>query len=112
MEQETVGYLTDPVLNDVVQQLKREFPSMGETMLWGQLRTMAFKVTHSRIRHALREADPMYTALRWRGELTRRQPYSVPGPNSLWHIGKYTLTISQNALLLSWAIPCQTFAGQ
>lgn len=37
MEQEIVGYLTDPVLNDVVQQLKREFPSMGETMLWGAI---------------------------------------------------------------------------
>ena len=112
MEQEPVGHLTDLELNDVVQQLKREFPSMRETMLWWQLRTMGFRVTRSRVRHALRETDPMHTALRWRGELTRRQPYSEPGPNSLWHIGKYTLTLSQNALLLSWAMPCQTCAGQ
>ena len=66
MEQEPVGHLTDPELNDVVQQLKREFLSMGETMLWGHLRTMGFRVTCSRVRHALREADPMHTALRWR----------------------------------------------
>jgi len=33
--------------------------------------------------------DPLHTALRWRGNLTPRHPYSVAGPNSLWHIGKY-----------------------
>ena len=48
---------------------------------------MGFNVTRERIRQAVRENDPIHTALRWRGELVRRQPYSVPGPNSLWHIG-------------------------
>ena len=111
MEEEPVGNLTDPGLSGVVQQLKREFPSMGETMLWGQLRSMGFMITRSRVRHALREADPMHTALRWRGELTRRQPYSVPGPNSLWHTGKYILevgvvepTVTPHAFYSSWSL--------
>ena len=32
--------------------LKKEFPSMGGTMLWGQLRAMGFVVTRSRVRWA------------------------------------------------------------
>ena len=44
---------------------------------------------------AMRVTDPINTALRWR-EITPRRPYSVPRPNSLWHIGKlnnYTILI-------------------
>ena len=36
----------------------------------------------------MRVTDPINTALRWRGNLSNRRPYSVPGPNSLWHIGE------------------------
>ena len=86
MEEEPMGSMTDEELSDGVRDLK-EFPSMGGTILWGQLRAMGFVVTQSRVRWVLQEADPIHTALRWRGQLTRRQPYSVPGPNSLWHIG-------------------------
>ena len=35
-----------------------------------------------------RDRDPIGVALRWPAGATRRQPYSVAGPNSLWHIGK------------------------
>ena len=66
---------------------------MGETMLWGQLRSMGFCVTRTRVRSALREADPIHTALRWRGELTRRQPYSVPGPNSHRYVYTYKTSV-------------------
>lgn len=38
--------------------------------------------------NALRTADPLSAALRWPGGLTVRRPYSVAGPNSLWHIGE------------------------
>ena len=50
------------------------------------LGSLGFKVTRARVREAMRASDPINTALRWR-EITPRQPYSVPGPNSLWHIG-------------------------
>ena len=36
------------------------------------------------VSHAI---DPIGTSLRWHPRLLRR-PYSVPGPMSLWHIGK------------------------
>ena len=50
-------------------------------MVWGQLRSVGVQVTRERVRSALRQTDPLNTALRWRGSLTRRRAYSVPGPN-------------------------------
>ena len=60
---------------------------IGETIVLGRLRALGFQVTRERVRNALRQTDPLSSALRWKGNLTRRRPYSVPGPNSLWHIG-------------------------
>ena len=68
--------------------MRRDHPQYGETMAYGHLRSMGYRVTHSRLRQAIRASDPINTALRWSGGLTSRQPYSVPGPNSLWHIGE------------------------
>jgi hypothetical protein len=91
------GHITDGELREVLHQLRQELPSLGQTLIWGRLRSMGFNVTRGRIRQAVRENDPIHTALRWRGELVRRQPYSVPGPNSLWHIGMlYCLYCSPN----------------
>ena len=56
-------------------------------MVWGRLRSMGFNVTRERVRRAIRVTDPLYTAFCWRGDIIQRQPYSVPGPNSLWHLG-------------------------
>ena len=90
------GLLIDPTtsvsssdLISTVHAMRNEFPQMGETMVWGQLRSLGIQVTRERVRNALRQTDPLTTTLRWRGNLTRRRPYSVPGPNSLWHIGNY-----------------------
>ena len=80
--------ITDSELREVLRQLRQELPSLGQTLAWGRLRSMGFKVRRERLRQAMREIDPIHTALRWRGELVQRQPYSVPGPNSLWHIGE------------------------
>ena len=54
----------------------------------GRIRARGFHVSRQRLRRAIRTTDPLHTALRWRGDLTPRHPYSVAGPNSLWHIGK------------------------
>ncbi len=64
-----------------------ETPTIGVSMVTGRLRALGYKVSRDRIRKALRDADPLSSALRWTGGLTRRQPYCVAGPNSLWHIG-------------------------
>ena len=85
----TSGSPTDSELRIILNEIQRDQPALGETMIWGRFRSMGFHVTRSRLRQAIRESDdPLQRALRWRGELARRQPYSVPGPNSLWHIGR------------------------
>ena len=51
---------------------------LGESMTTGRLRGLGVKATR----------DPIVASLRQMGYLTQRRPYSVPGPNSLWHLGE------------------------
>ena len=83
--------INDAELRVVLSQLRRTFPELGEKMVIGHLRSLGYKVTRSHVRNAIRVTDPISVALRWQGNLTVRRPYSVPGPNSLWHIGMYVL---------------------
>ena len=79
------GNITDQQLHSVLRQLHREMPAVGVAITWGRLRSMGFTVRRERLRCTIREIDPLHSALRWRGDLTGRRPYSVAGPNSLWH---------------------------
>ena len=83
--------LSDNQLRTMIMQLRLEMPSIGETMLMGHFRSCGYKVTRERLRAAIHATDPINTTLRWKGNLHHRRPYSVPGPNSLWHIGKHIL---------------------
>lgn len=69
-------------------QMQEESLAMGEVLILGRLRARQLTVTRERVRRAIREIDPLSVALRGPRGLTARWPYSVPGPNSLWHIGK------------------------
>ena len=53
-----------------------------------------------RVRHAIQLSDPLNTPLRWGAGIVTRRPYSVPGPNSLWHIGKQLYYYSMHEVLL------------
>jgi len=75
-------------LTGIVQQLRHENPYCGEAMIMGRLRAMDIVVTRDRLRSVIRIIDPLNTALRWGANTTSRRPYSVPGPNSLWHLGE------------------------
>ena len=78
----------DNQLLHALREMRSDFPEMGEVMVLGRLRALGYRVTRERVRRAIRETDPLNTALRaTTGPLTRRV-YSVPGPNSLWHMGK------------------------
>jgi len=81
--------LNDQELYDYITRLRRELPQLGESMVFGRIRSEGYRVSRQRIRQAIRNTDPLNTALRWRGEEAFRRPYSVPGPNALWHIGMY-----------------------
>ena len=80
--------VTDQELENIFQVVRRENPNIGQTMTIGKLRSMGIRVSRTRVRSCMRAIDPISMALRWRGQLARRQPYSVPGPNSLWHLGE------------------------
>ena len=80
--------LSDSELHSIILHLQSDMAALGQTMVWGRLRSMGFCVTRERVRNAVHAVDPIETALRWRGQQIHRQPYRVPGPNSLWHLGK------------------------
>ena len=89
------GLLNDPTetiddsqLRMLLSHLRRSSPQLGETMMMGHLRSLGYNVPRARVCSAIRATDPINTALQWQGSITSRWPYSVPGPNSLWHIGK------------------------
>ena len=73
----------------MIRSIRQDMVFSGVSMTWGSLRAKGVKVT----RLALRTIDPIGVALRWPAGATRRQPYSVAGPNSLWHIGKLEWSI-------------------
>ena len=80
--------LSDADLLSTVRDIHTQFPSIGSSMVCGHIRARGYRVTRERVRSALRTVDPLSAALRWPGGLTVRRPYSVAGPNSLWHIGE------------------------
>ena len=81
MLQTVSGTLSDDELKLLLISIRKEHPSMEQTMVWGRLRSMGFNVARERVRQAIRHTDPLCTALRLN---------SVPGPNSLWHLGMLT----------------------
>ena len=78
--------LSDEALEYVILDIKESMPEIGERMTMGALRSRGIVVPRHRVRQILHKVDPISTALRWHSK-TKRKPYSVPGPNSLWHLG-------------------------
>jgi hypothetical protein len=81
--------LSDDELYHLVRVFRNDNPYVGESMTAGLLRSRGYHVTRSRIRAALRFNDPLGAALQWPGGAIKRRVYSVPGPNSLWHIDSH-----------------------
>ena len=81
--------MDDTELRSFISQLREEFPTIGESLVIARIHSAGYHVPRARIRLAIRITDPINTALRWRGIITTRRPYSVAGPNSLWHIGMW-----------------------
>ena len=88
--------ISDTELLRNVTAINLEFPKSGyrevQSMLLTQ--TPSLKVQESRVRTALRMADPSGTSARKRSTLKRRV-YSVPTPNAFWHL-------DTNHKLITW----------
>ncbi|XP_019862741.1 PREDICTED: uncharacterized protein LOC109591450, partial [Amphimedon queenslandica] len=81
--------ISNQELRSLIIEFKESDPNVGVSMAVGLLRARGFKVTRARVRDALQESDPLRASIRWPGGLIRRCMYSVPGPNSLWHIDSH-----------------------
>ncbi len=82
---DNVTIISDADLREAVEDIKRVMPEAGQNMVRGLLRARNINVSMVRIRECIVEVDPINTALRWASPRSRRV-YSVPHPNSLWHI--------------------------
>lgn len=80
--------VSDEELLSLIHQIREDLPYSGITMICGSIRSKGISVSRDRVRRAIKSVDPIGGALRWPPQI-RRRPYSVPGPNSLWHIGEH-----------------------
>ena len=62
-------------------------PEIGERMTMGALHSRGITVPRHRVHQMLYKVEPISIALQWHSKITRK-PYSVSGPNSLWHTGE------------------------
>ena len=61
--------VTDDELQAIIHQMHSQLPEMGESIVWGRLRSMGYIVTRQRVRRAIHSTDPISVALRWGGGL-------------------------------------------
>ena len=81
-------------LEQILVDMRRDHPDYGETMVIGHLWSLGYRVSRCRLRQCIHATDPINVALCWRGGPSVRRPYSVPGPNSLWHLGDCFLSMA------------------
>ena len=88
LEDDINSDMSDATLDALTQQFVHAHPNSGETSLSGYLRSLGLRIQRYRVRESLMRVDPRGVQLRFRRVLHRRR-YSVPMPNSLWHIDGY-----------------------
>ncbi|XP_068741116.1 uncharacterized protein [Montipora capricornis] len=79
--------ISDYQLDTIIRgYISRHGVTTGQSYIIGYVRrSLGYLVQRDRVRAAINRVDPENTALRWAVVVTRRV-YSVPWPNSLWHI--------------------------
>ncbi len=80
--------ISDDQLDEIVSSMIQFQPAHGIRTVQSRLRASGFILQRERVRESLYRVDPSGIEARLRRTLHRRQ-YSVPGPNSLWHIDGY-----------------------
>ena len=78
--------ITDDDLDNIIRDFKINHGNFcGRSMILGHLSSIGLRVQQQRVSKAIVRVDPVNSRLRW-ACLVQRRKYSVPGPNSLWHI--------------------------
>ncbi len=89
--------ISDDELVLKLRHIQESLPNSGERILSGSLRSSGIIVPRWRLREAIHRMDHVSSSLRWRPRIKRR-PYSVPGPMSLWHIGKNSVIMYNTSM--------------
>ena len=80
--------IDDSRLDAMVSDIAARLPCCGIRSMQSMLRANSIVLQRERVRESLYRVDPVGMQDRLRSRLHRRQ-YSVPSPNSLWHIDGY-----------------------
>ena len=78
----------DAELDTLITDLRRDLSYSGQRVILGYLQNIGHHTTRVQMRDSVRRTDPLNIPQRWGGDMHRRVPYFVPGPNSLWHLGE------------------------
>ena len=82
---EKYSSISDSDLDGHVREIQHNNPNIGMALLQGYLQSRGVFVQRQRVRQSVFRINPISTLSRWQQVVSRRC-YSVPGPNSLWHI--------------------------
>ena len=87
---ERFSKIDDEELKDKIKELNSRYPNSGYREMVALLRTQTppLIVQREKVRKVLALVDPVGTAQRWATTINRRT-YSVPTPNSLWHLDSH-----------------------
>ena len=85
MSTDNCTYLSDAELYDVIRLIKHDHPNDGEVLIKGHLVRMKIRVPRQALRQSIHRIDHKNVVSRHHAVL-RRRIYSVPYPNSVWHI--------------------------
>ena len=80
--------INDRCLDHLVRSIQQNNPNIGVNMLQGYLKSQGVNVQRRRVRESILRIKPLRAIVRWQQTISRRT-YSVPGPNSLWHIDSH-----------------------
>ena len=75
-------------LDEVLREIKKEFPNDGEVMTKSHLLRLGIKVTRQELRNSIHRVDHENTVSR-QSKVVKRRVYSVEHPNALWHIDSH-----------------------
>lgn len=99
---DTYSTVSDMELKQLLREALDAFPNSGYRFVLAWLQQKGYRVQKHRVRHLLREVDPIGVTNRFFRSI-RRRTYCVPSPQALWHIdGNHKLIRSGLVYIHVW----------